>query len=71
VRTPGEFARGAIPGAINIPVDDLRGRLDEVDADSIVHCQVGLRGYIAARLLAGHGKRARNLDGGYRTWARA
>ena len=71
VRTPGEFARGAIPGAINIPVDDLRGRLDEVDADSIVHCQVGLRGYIAARLLAGHGKGARNLDGGYRTWARA
>ena len=70
VRTPAEFARGAIPGAVNIPVDDLRGRLDEVADGAIVHCQVGLRGYIAARLLAGHGKLVRNLDGGYRTWVR-
>jgi NADPH-dependent 2,4-dienoyl-CoA reductase/sulfur reductase-like enzyme/rhodanese-related sulfurtransferase len=70
VRTPGEFARGAIPGAVNIPVDDLRGRLDEVADGAIVHCQVGLRGYIAARVLAGHGLHVRNLDGGYRTWAK-
>lgn len=70
VRTPGEFARGSLPGAINIPLDDLRGRLDEVADEVIVHCQVGLRGYLAQRILAQHGKRARNLDGGYRTWSR-
>lgn len=71
VRTPGEFRRGGIPGAINIPLDDLRARLDEVDAECVVHCQVGLRGYLAARILAQHGKKVRNLDGGYRTWARS
>ncbi len=70
VRTPGEFARGQIPGAVNIPVDDLRSRIDEVEDGAIVHCQVGLRGYIAARILEQHGKHVRNLDGGYRTWAR-
>ena len=70
VRTPGEYARGTIDGAVNIPVDDLRERLDEVQPDAIVHCQVGLRGYIAARLLNQLGKNVRNLDGGYRTWAR-
>ncbi len=70
VRTPGEFRRGSLPGAVNIPVDDLRARIDEVADGAIVHCQVGLRGYIAARILAQHGRRVRNLDGGYRTWAR-
>lgn len=70
VRTPGEYARGTVDGAINIPVDDLRARLDEVGPDVIVHCQVGLRGYLAARTLSQLGRRVRNLDGGYRTWAR-
>ncbi|HEY3339957.1 MAG TPA: FAD-dependent oxidoreductase [Propionicimonas sp.] len=70
VRTPAEYARGTVDGAINIPVDDLRSRIDEVRSDVIVHCQVGLRGYLAARTLAQHGRRVRNLDGGYRTWAR-
>ncbi|MPM91452.1 Coenzyme A disulfide reductase [bioreactor metagenome] len=70
VRTPGEYARGTVDGAVNIPVDELRDRLDEVADDVIVHCQVGLRGYIAARTLAQHGRHVRNLDGGYRTWAR-
>jgi rhodanese-related sulfurtransferase len=70
VRTPAEYARGTVDGAVNIPVDDLRARLDEVGPDVIVHCQVGLRGYLAARTLAQHGRRVRNLDGGYRTWAR-
>ncbi|HEX5336138.1 MAG TPA: rhodanese-like domain-containing protein, partial [Propionicimonas sp.] len=70
VRTPAEYARGTVDGAVNIPVDDLRARIDEVEADVIVHCQVGLRGYLAARTLAQHGRRVRNLDGGYRTWAR-
>ncbi|NLT28856.1 MAG: FAD-dependent oxidoreductase [Propionibacterium sp.] len=69
VRTPGEFDRGAIPGAINIEVDALRERHGEIpDGDLIVHCQVGLRGHTAARLLAGLGRPARNLDGGYKTW---
>ena len=70
VRTTAEYGRGTVAGAINIPVDDLRARLDEVGDDVIVHCQVGLRGYIAARTLAQTGRRVRNLDGGYRTWAR-
>ena len=70
VRTPAEYARGTVDGAINIPVDDLRARLDEVAEEVIVHCQVGLRGYLAARTLAQHGRTVRNLDGGYRTWAR-
>lgn len=70
VRTPAEFARGTVDGAVNIPVDDLRARIDEVATDVIVHCQVGLRGYLAARTLAQHDRRVRNLDGGYRTWAR-
>lgn len=70
VRTPAEYARGTVDGAVNIPVDDLRARLDEVADEVIVHCQVGLRGYLAARTLAQHGRRVRNLDGGYRTWAR-
>jgi NADPH-dependent 2,4-dienoyl-CoA reductase/sulfur reductase-like enzyme/rhodanese-related sulfurtransferase len=69
VRTPAEYAKGTVDGAVNIPVDDLRSRLDEVGADVIVHCQVGLRGYLAARILSQHGRRVRNLDGGYRTWA--
>lgn len=71
VRTPAEYARGTVDGAVNIPVDELRDRLDEVEADAIVHCQVGLRGYLAARTLTQTGRRVRNLDGGYRTWARS
>ena len=70
VRTAGEFARGTVDGAVNIPLDDLRERLDDVEGECIVHCQVGLRGYLAARILTQHGRKVRNLDGGYRTWAR-
>lgn len=70
VRTPAEYARGHIPGALNIPVDQLRGRLDALpDGPLIVSCQVGLRGHVAARLLLQHGREVRNLDGGYRTWS--
>ncbi len=73
VRTPGEFANGAIPGAVNIPVDDLRSRLDDVRALAeqgpvLVHCAVGIRGHIACRILEANGIQARNLDGGFRTW---
>lgn len=70
VRTPGEFAAASIPGAVNIPVDELRERLGELPAGRlVVHCQVGQRGHTAARILAQHGRDVVNLDGGYRTWA--
>ncbi len=71
VRTAAEHAAGAIPGSVLIPVDELRDRLGEVGDDVIVHCAVGIRGHTAARILAASGRRARNLDGGYRTWAAA
>lgn len=70
VRTPAEFERGHIPGSVNVPVDELRDRLDEVpEGDVIVTCQVGLRGHVAESLLAQHGRHVRNLDGGYLTWS--
>ncbi|MDJ0376849.1 FAD-dependent oxidoreductase [Cryobacterium sp. PH31-L1] len=69
VRSAGEFAAGSIPGALNVSLDDLRGRLDELPrVPLIVHCQVGQRGHTAARILAQNGFDVRNLDGGYRTW---
>ncbi len=74
VRTEEEFKHGSIKGAINIPVDELRGRLKEIpkDKDIIVFCRVGLRGYIAARILLDNGyKNVRNLVGGYITYSSA
>ncbi|MFM1727918.1 FAD-dependent oxidoreductase [Prescottella soli] len=69
VRTADEFAAGAIPGAVNVPLDELRDRVGELPAgDLIVHCQVGQRGHTAVRLLAQLGRPAVNLDGGYKTW---
>lgn len=69
VRSVEEHANGAIPGAVNVPLDELRDRLGELpDGPLVVHCQVGLRGHIATRLLRQHGRDVRNLDGGYRTW---
>ncbi|GAB1692807.1 rhodanese-like domain-containing protein [Krasilnikovia sp. M28-CT-15] len=69
VRTRAEHAGGHIPGSLNVPVDELRARLDELPAtDLIVYCQVGLRGHTATALLNGLGRSAINLDGGYRTW---
>jgi NADPH-dependent 2,4-dienoyl-CoA reductase/sulfur reductase-like enzyme/rhodanese-related sulfurtransferase len=68
VRTPEEYARGTLPGAINIPVDDLRTRLGELDPKrpTVVFCQVGLRGYIAQRILRQSGfENVRNLKGGW------
>lgn len=70
VRTPQEFAGGHLPGAINIPVDDLRGLLAGLpsDRDLAVYCQVGQRGYLATRILLQAGHKAVNLGGGYRTY---
>jgi len=69
VRTASEYARGHIPGAINIPVDELRDRMSEIPVGRVVvSCQVGQRGHTAAMLLREHGYDAANLDGGYRTW---
>jgi rhodanese-related sulfurtransferase len=72
VRTPQEFEKGSIPGAINIPVDDLRGRLEELPTDKKIYvfCQVGLRGYLAQRILMQNGfSKVRNISGGYTTWS--
>ncbi|MCU1636900.1 MAG: CoA-disulfide reductase, partial [Cryobacterium sp.] len=70
VRSAGEHAGGVIPGAVNVPLDELRVRALELPkGDLIVHCQVGQRGHTAARLLTQLGRDVRNLDGGYKTWA--
>ncbi|WP_026957194.1 FAD-dependent oxidoreductase [Aliagarivorans taiwanensis] len=71
VRNPGELeSQGFIDGAINIPVDQLRERMDELpkDKEIIIYCQVGLRGNVAYRQLVNRGYQARNLLGGYRSY---
>jgi NADPH-dependent 2,4-dienoyl-CoA reductase/sulfur reductase-like enzyme/rhodanese-related sulfurtransferase len=71
VRNPEEIgAIGAIEQSINIPLPQLRDRLGELDKDKnlVVYCAVGLRGYVAARLLQQHGFKVKNLSGGYKTW---
>ncbi|HEY5571344.1 MAG TPA: FAD-dependent oxidoreductase [Bacteroidales bacterium] len=73
VRTPGEFAFGTIRGAINIPVDELRSRLNELPKEKpvIIFCAVGLRGYLALKILQPRGYQTRNLSGGYRLFKAA
>jgi rhodanese-related sulfurtransferase len=70
VRTPDEFAAGNIPGAVNIPVDELRSRLTEIprDREIATYCQVGQRGYLATRILRQAGFVASNIGGGYKTF---
>ena len=71
VRTPAEFERGAIQGALNIPLDELRARLDEIPRDTPIYlyCQIGLRGYLATRVLLQNGfSTVFNLSGGYKLW---
>ena len=74
VRTPDEFSLGSLPGAVNIPLDELRDRLAELPKDKMIYtfCAVGLRGYLAYRILTQHGfDKIRNLSGGLKTYRAA
>ena len=73
VRTPLEFEAGTIPNAINIDLDELRNHLVELPKDKMIYlfCEVGLRGYLATRILVQHGFEVKNLTGGYRFWKSA
>ena len=70
VREPEENALGSIPGSINIRLGDLRSNLDKLDKSKLIVCccQVGLRGYLAERILKQNGFNAANLSGGYMGW---
>jgi NADPH-dependent 2,4-dienoyl-CoA reductase/sulfur reductase-like enzyme/rhodanese-related sulfurtransferase/TusA-related sulfurtransferase len=69
VRSEIEFNNGHLEGALNIPVDNLRDRLKELpkDKEIIEYCQVGLRGYVASRILSEHGYMVKNITGGYKS----
>lgn len=72
VRTKSEYEMGTIRGALNIPVDELRERFDEIpkNKDIIIFCQIGLRGYLAHKILTQNGfKNVKNLSGGYKTYS--
>ncbi len=74
VRTPDEYSLGSLPGAVNIPLDELRDRLAELPKDKMIYtfCAVGLRGYLAYRILTQHGfDKVRNLSGGLKTYRAA
>ena len=70
VRTPAEYERSHVEGWLNFPLDDIRKRLGELDKTKPVYlmCQIGLRGYIASRILVQHGFTVYNLSGGYRLY---
>ncbi|MHA1303067.1 MAG: FAD-dependent oxidoreductase [Candidatus Heimdallarchaeaceae archaeon] len=70
VRGPDMHEAGHLPGAINIPIGQLRSRLNEIPKDKpvYVHCQVGFTSYLAYRILQNHGYDVRNLTGGYKTY---
>ena len=70
VRSAGEVSRGAIPGSVNINIDEMREHKEELPQGKLlVTCQVGQRGHVATRLLREWGYDAINLDGGYMTWS--
>ncbi len=73
VRSPQEFAAGHIDGAVNIPIEQLRTRLDELPRDQSIatYCQVGQRGYLATRLLLQRDFKVVNLSGGFVTYQRS
>ncbi|HXK61741.1 MAG TPA: rhodanese-like domain-containing protein, partial [Acidobacteriota bacterium] len=70
VREPSEVSEGVIPGAEMIPLGHLRARLSELPKDRLIvtTCRVGLRGYLAERILRQNGFNAANLSGGLNTW---
>ena len=73
VRTEREYRAGHIKGAVNVPLHDLRDRIDDIrrlvgDGEIVVNCRVGYRSYHACRILKHHGLRPLNLSGGYRQW---
>jgi NADPH-dependent 2,4-dienoyl-CoA reductase/sulfur reductase-like enzyme/rhodanese-related sulfurtransferase len=70
VRTTQEFSEGHLPGAVNIPVDELRARLEELPKGENIatYCQIGQRGYLATRILLQAGFSAANIGGGYKTY---
>ena len=70
VRTQEEYRRGNIDGTINIPLDDLRQRLGELDPSKpiYINCQSGLRSYLASRILSQNGFTCSHLAGGYRLY---
>ena len=71
VRTAKEYQNKTIPGAINIPVDELRNRFDEIPKDKTIYlfCEIGLRGYLSQRILRQHGyENVYNLSGGFALW---
>ncbi|WP_102264366.1 CoA-disulfide reductase [Mesobacillus jeotgali] len=70
VREPIERDMGMIEGSVNIPLGELRDRLEEIPTKEVyVYCQVGLRGYLATRILMQAGFKVKNLDGGYKTYS--
>lgn len=70
VREEGEFARGCLQKAVNIPLGKLRSRMGELPRESeiVVYCKSGMRGYVAERLLRDNGFKVSNLNGGYLCW---
>ncbi len=71
VRDPSEIEKGIIPGALHIPLNELRSRLNEIPREKrvIVYCQSGQRSYYACRILMQNGYTCRNLSGAYKTWS--
>ncbi len=70
VRTASEFREDAMPGALSIPLDELRDRLSELDTEKeyLLYSRFGLRGYSACRILLQHGLQAKNFSGGLATY---
>lgn len=73
VRTEKEYQDGHIPGAVSIPLDELRGRVDEIQSGGpiIVYCRAGYRSYHACKVLEHHGHDVWNLTGGFISWQHA
>ncbi|MDM5187219.1 CoA-disulfide reductase [Bacillus sp. DX4.1] len=71
VREPYELKQGIIKGSVNIPLDELRERLDEIpmNQELYITCQLGMRGYVAARMLMEKGYKVKNVDGGFKLYA--